>query len=268
MSINQPIAPGSYAVVDLEFLFDREAHSRFMVGEEDQSKSKVRWPFRHVVAASVMILRAVDESGSRRLEVEQFRTFGRPEQTEREIVQGVFTILSDHSAATVVTWGGEMTDLPVLRAAALTYGLRVSPQLHAKEIHYRQPPRRHLDLALAVKGNAEFVHMRELAMRTGIPAKIALKAYDVGMAAERARWSVVKEQAEADVITTALLLGRHLYATGAIDSSAWGTDSAIVMAIQRTHEHRGYAALFKAWIEGRSAATLNEACRDQLRLAA
>lgn len=268
MSINEPVLPDTYAVFDLEFLFDREAHGRFMEGENDQSKCKVRWPFRHVIAASVMIVRVVRDNGIRRLEVQRFRTFGRPEQTESEIVSSLFDVLAEFPSAAAVTWGGERTDLPVLRAAALTHGLRLPPQLHAKEIHFRQPPRRHLDLAIGVKGNAEFVHMREFAMRVGIPAKIALKAHEIGLAAEHGKWSVVKEQAEIDTIGTALLLGRHLYVTSAVDGSTWGTDSAIIMAVQRTHQHRTYAATLSAWLDGRAATTLNDACSDQLGLAA
>lgn len=204
-----------------------------------------------------MIVRVVRENGTRRLEVERFRTFGRPEQTESEIVSSLFGVLAEFSSAAAVSWGGERTDLPVLRAAALTHGLRLPLQLHAKEIHYRQPPRRHLDLAISVKGNAEFVHMRECAMRVGIPAKIALKAHEVGLAAERGKWSLVKEQAKIDTISAALLLGRHLYATNAVGGSIWGTDSAIVMAVQRTHQHRSYAATLSAWLAGRAATTLN-----------
>lgn len=259
---------GTYAVIDLEFLFDRDAHARYMEGEREDANPKIRWPFRHVVAASAMILMITGEPGGRQLEVAQFRTFGRPEQSEREIVSSLFELLAEHPDATVVTWGGERQDLAVLRAAALAHGLRLPPQLHAKAIHYRQPPRRHLDLAIAVKGNAEFVHLAELAMRATIPCKVKMKAHEVGQAAERGRWSEVKEQAEIDVIATALMLGRFLYSTGEIDGSAWSADSAIGYAVLRSHFYRGYAEPIQAWLDGRGLTALKEATAEQVDLAA
>lgn len=44
MSMNEPLLPDTYAVFDLEFLFDREAHARFMEGENDQSRTKCDGP--------------------------------------------------------------------------------------------------------------------------------------------------------------------------------------------------------------------------------
>lgn len=262
-------SPGdTYAVIDLEYLFDREAHARYLEGEREDAKPKIRWPFRHVVAASIMLLRVTGDAGGRQLEVVQFRTFGRPEQSEHEIVGSLFDQLLEHPSATVVTWGGEGQDLAVLRAAALAHGLRLPAQLHAKAIHYRQPPRRHLDLAIAVKGNAEYVHLAELAMRASIPCKVKMKAHEVGKAAERGRWSEVKEQAEIDVIATALMLGRFLFATGEIDGSAWSADAAIGYSVLRSHFYRAYAKPIQTWLDARGSSTLRLALPDDLDLAA
>lgn len=248
--------PTTYIVFDLEFIFDREGHARFMQDEPVGTTRSILWPFKHVVTASAMVVRVTSDEGERRLSVERFQTFGRPEQDEREIVGRLFGMIEDEPHAVVVTWGGAAMDLPVLRAAALNHGLRLPTQLHGSARHYRQPERRHLDLGISLKGDAKYVHLAEIALRIGVPTKMAMGANEVGAAAERGKWSLVKEQAEADTITTALLLGRHLISIGAVDSTAWGTDSAIVLPVLLSHQHRSYAATLRTWLDGRSNATI------------
>lgn len=255
--------PTTYIVFDLEYLFDREGYARFMQGEPADTKRSILWPFKHVVAASALVLRVGSDEGERRLSLERFQTFGRPEHDEREIVRRLFALIDDEPDAAVVTWGGAAMDLPVLRAAALTHGFRLPPQLHGPARHYRQPERRHLDLGISLKGDAPYVHLAEIALRTGIPAKMAMAANEVGHAAERGKWSVVKEQAEADTVTTALLLSRHLISIGAVDMTTWGTDSAVVLPVLLSHQHRSYASTLRTWLEGRSRATFRS-----MRLAA
>lgn len=266
---NLTSAGDTFLVFDLEFSFDREAHSRYLERERDDANPRIRWPFHHVAAASAMMLTTSGAAGARQIEVVSFRTFARDEMTEREIVAKLFEVIAElPENTTVVTYGGQSKDCAVLRAAAITHGLQLPLQLHARAIHYNQPLRRHLDLAIAVKGDAPFVHMTEIAARAGIPCKLGLKAHEVGQAAERGRWSEVKAHVEMDVITCALLLGRHLYSTSVIDASAWAADSAIGYAVLRSHAHRDYASSIEAWLAGRGAATMNERLKVELAIAA
>lgn len=262
-------SPGdTFVVFDLEFIFDREAHARYMDRERDDASPKIRWPFHHVAAASVMVLTVSALAGGQQMEMSTFQTFGRPEMTECEIVAKLFEVIAElPEDTTVVSWGGQSKDCAVLRAAAITHGLRLPLQLHARAIHYKQPLRRHLDLAIGIKGDAGYVHMSEIAARAGIPCKLGLKAHEVGEAAERGRWSDVKAHVEMDVITCALLLGRHLHSTSVIDS-AWAADSAIGYAVLRSHAHREYSGSIKAWLGRRGSTTMTECLMAELAQAA
>jgi hypothetical protein len=204
--MSRPTSTGAYVVADLEFIFDREAHARYMEGERDDADAKIGWPFKRVVAASAMALATTGEVGERQFEVVRFDTFGRPEHDERGIVTALFACLHERPDATLVTWAGEFMDLPVLRTAALEHGLRLPAQLQSGAPHLQQRRRRHLDLCISSRGGAKPVHLAEFAIRLGVPAKLAMKAVEVGRAAEQGKWSEVKAQAESDVVTTALLL--------------------------------------------------------------
>lgn len=254
----------TYAVIDLEFLFDREAHARYMDREEEGANPKIRWPFRHVVAAAAMIIRTVGEEGGRKLEVERFRTFGRPEMSECEILQALFDLMWDYPDATLMTWGGDFADVAILRAGALTHGLRLPPQLHPRTGRRPQAHPGHIDLSNVIREKSVPCHMTEVAARLGIPCKTGLKAHEVGLAAERGRWSQVKEQAEIDVIAAALILGRLLFSIGKIDGSAWSADAEIGYAVLRSHSYRDYGTSIKAWLEARGDQTLQRAYAEQL----
>lgn len=268
MSTSRPTSSGNYVVVDLEFLFDREAHARYMEGERDEADAKVGWSFKRVVAAAAMALTTTGEAGERQLEVVRFDTFGRPEHDERAIVAALFAFLQERPDAVLVTWGGEFMDLPVLRTAALEHGLRLPVQLQSGAPYLQQPRRRHLDLCISSRGGAKPVHLVEYAIRLGVPAKLAMKAVDVGRAAEQGKWSELKAQAESDVVTTALILGRHLYATCELDGSILGADTAIARRVVGSHAHRAFTEDLRLWLEGRTSAALRQAFADYDRLAA
>jgi hypothetical protein len=159
-------------------------------------------------------------------------------------------------------------DLPVLRTAALEHGLRLPAQLQSGAPHLQQRRRRHLDLCISSRGGAKPVHLAEFAIRLGVPAKLAMKAVEVGRAAEQGKWSEVKAQAESDVVTTALLLGRHLYATGELDGSILGADTAIARSVVGSHAHRAFTEDLRFWLEGRTSAALRQAFAEHERLAA
>ena len=47
----------AYIVVDLEFLFDRDAHRAYLVSEGATAEKSIRWPFHQVAAASWLTMR-------------------------------------------------------------------------------------------------------------------------------------------------------------------------------------------------------------------
>jgi len=215
----------SYVVIDIESAVTDEAgHARYLEMErwtprkddthsrrgykrhEDPLKTP-RWPFQTLLTASLMVL--VEHDGGN-LEVSRFVTLSAPDHDEREIVEGVFSVLAETPAQTeLVSWNGAWHDLPLLKLAALKHGACLP-----KEWKWmcwggegRVP---HIDLARLLTGGGKMkpVHMSEYAAALDIPAKLSAAPYAVARLVAQERWDLVQEVCEGDVITTALLLAR------------------------------------------------------------
>jgi len=244
--LRDPKSTTQFLVLDLEYLYDQHAHQTYVVMDE-QGQAKIRWPFCRIVAASWLPI-TFDPNAPAAPIVGTLTSIARPEYGEPAIVSSLFKLLEENPDMVLCTYGGEYKDLPALRRAALDTDLCLPKQLK----HGRVIEQVHLDLSDAIKGKAVPVHLPEIAASLGVPCKTSLSSKAVGFAAQAGSWDVVKAQAEQDVITTAILLCRHLASNRMIASSGLACDIAIAKAVIETHNHLPFVSEFLTkWRNGR-----------------
>ena len=199
-----------YLVLDLEFRYDRGRHSGYRAAEGRGAEPMVRWPFHRISCASWMPLTYIP--GENRMAFGEIQAISEREHDETAIISAVFDALKCRADAALVTWGGERKDLPALRRSAAEFGFVLPDTL----LDLNPFSNSRIDLCHEVAGRAAFVHLPEYAYATGLPCKPA-KSKDVGHFAENSDWANVEDQCRADVITTALVLLRHLASRGEIE---------------------------------------------------
>jgi len=235
-----------YVVLDLEFVYDRQAHDTYVVMDE-LGQAKIRWPFCRVVAAAWLPISFDPQQPSAPV-VGELVSVGRPEIGEAEIVAKLCAYLEEHPECVVVTWGGSYKDLPVLCRAAADTDLCLPKQIR----QCWSPEQVHLDLSDAVKGKAVPMHLPEYAASLAIPAKTGLSSKAVGFAAEAGEWDIVRPRAEEDVVTTAILLGRYLASNRMIACTGLSCDLAIAKSVNATHSHLPFVSEYLSkWRNGR-----------------
>lgn len=205
-----PAVRTHHIILDLEYLADLALYDRYR--RRDPRPAPCRWPFRRVASASVM---AVSIEGGI-WEVESFRSFVGPD--ERALVSELFDWIIERPAYGITTWSGAAEDFPILKTAAMSWGVKLPRQLRHNErdrIGFL-----HTDLALVLKaGSGQFVHQTELATRLGLPAKMAGSAGQVPHHVARNEFEKIAWISECDVLTTSLLLASHLATLGQVMSS-------------------------------------------------
>lgn len=172
-------------------------------GDEDPLTT-ARWPFQQIVTAVIMKCTMADGN----ISPIELITLSAPDYDEREILEGIFSILkrTPASQAEIVTYGGADHDIPLLIARAMRHGLTL-PQGWSKLAFGGRGPAPQLDLLRILTGGTKLklVHMSEFAAMLDIPAKIKGRASSVEYHIRAKDWDSVQEMCEVDVITTALL---------------------------------------------------------------
>ena len=198
-----------FIVLDVETLNDTRLYHRYFT--RDPRPAPLRWPFRRVIAASVMSI--VVENGV--WQVDAFQSFAA--EDDRTVITSLFKWIIERPDHRVVTWGGASEDLPLFKTAAMEYGLTLPRQLRHNERDHQGWL--HLDLALLLKaGSGTFVHQSELAARLGLPSKMAGNAGQVPYLIDEGRVHECAAISEVDVLLTSLLLAGHLVSTGEVKS--------------------------------------------------
>lgn len=202
--------PNHFVIFDVEYCADRHLYDRYC--RIDPDPARCRWPFRRVVSVSAMSVSVNDGLW----EVEDFQSFVNP--NERENVRAFFDWIIKRPMHRAVTWSGAAEDLPILKTAALEFGFTLPRQLRQNE-RDRQGFM-HLDLALIMKaGSGSHIHMLELAIRLGLPAKLAGSAGQVPHLVAERNFEAVGWISDCDVLTCSLLLASHLTTLGQVMSS-------------------------------------------------
>ena len=236
-----------FLVFDIEYLYDREGqrradrhvadprkgacdHSADRVGSANKNeKPDVKWPFHRIGCISAMTLAVVPASG---LAVEGFETWSRPEMAEADVVRGFASFIEASGEAMPVTWGGEFKDLPALLAVAMREGFALPASLSGGHWQHAR-----LDLSDQLRSKAKPVHLNEYAHAQGLPAKL-MAPWELGEAAERGKWTAIREHCECDVTVTAMLLARWLLTTGIIRAERAAIDASIADAVAASRPYR------------------------------
>lgn len=236
-----------FLVFDIEYLYDREGQRRAdrhaadpRTGECDQAadrvgsaregdKSDVKWPFHRIGCISAMTIAVLPTSG---IAVERFKTWSRPEMTEAHVVRSFASFVESSGEAMPVTWGGEFKDIPALLAVAMREGIALPPSISGGHWQHAR-----LDLSDQLRSKAKAPHLNEYAHAQGLPAKL-MAPWELGDAAERGKWTAIREHCECDVTVTAMLLARWLLATGVIRGDRAAIDKAIADAVTKARPYR------------------------------
>ena len=198
-----------YIILDLETLADTRLYDRYRRG--DPRPAPCRWPFRRVVAATVM---AVTIAGGV-WQVDDFRSFANANDA---LIGGqLFAWFVERSDHRLCTFGGLNEDIPILKTLAMEAGLKLPRQL--RHMERDRLGFVHVDLAVVLRAGAgQYPHMTELSTRLGLPSKMAGSAGQVPHLVAEGRCAEVAAVSEVDVLTTALLLAGHLVTLGQVAS--------------------------------------------------
>ena len=198
-----------YIILDLETLADTHLYERYR--RSDSRPAPMRWPFRRVVAATVMAVTV--ENGV--WEVDDFRSF--TDTNDFVLARKLFNWFNERPRHRLCTFGGLNEDIPVLKTLAMENGLKLPPQL--RHMEKDRLGFLHTDLAVVLRAGAgQFPHMTELSTRLGLPSKMAGSAGQVPYMVAEGRHQEAAAISEVDVLTTACLLASHLSTLGEVIS--------------------------------------------------
>lgn len=249
LTAKQEGAPSArrYIVYDAEYKWDRSAHDAYKVAEGKDAEQDTRWPFHRIAAVSWLTL--TFHSG------EAIPTIGDPivmtaeDASEEDMVAALFDALNLTPDARLVTWGGEVKDLAVLRRCAGSYDWLLPRQL----IDLSPYADERLDLCSEVSVRAKLVHLPEYAMAVGVPGKPS-PSRSIGQLVENGRWTEVRDQVLADVLATAVLAIRHLTSRGEVRCNRQDTQLAIAEAASATLPASAFVKrTFLPWARGQKA---------------
>lgn len=221
-----------FAILDLETMDDTHLYHRYRRG--DRRAASCRWPFRRIVAASVMTVTV--ENGI--WQVDDFRSF--IDGNDAVLARKLFGWFIERPDYRLCTYGGLNEDIPVLKTVAMENGLKLPRQL--RHLERDRHGFLHLDLAVVLRAGAgQFAHLTELTTRLGLPSKMAGSAGQVPHMVAAGRQADCAEIAEVDVLSTGLLLAAHLASLGevcSLQASYYATMRAVRDRRPRASYHR------------------------------
>ena len=243
----------TYIVADFEYGYDWDRHNGYSVAEGADAEEKIRWPFHRVAAASWCVMRF--KRGSDTPEIQGPVVLSADDHSEKEMVSAFFDALDQEPGAVLVTWGGEHKDLAVLRRTAGEFDLIMPHQLR----ELSPVSDRRIDLCVAVSIRAESVHLPEYAAACSIPAKPS-PSKTIGELVEKGKWGDVEEQVLADVMTTAIIMLRHLKSHGLVRCAIPACSLALANAAANANPDSEFLRrTFKPWAQLKDS-TANYTC--------
>ncbi|MEH6790641.1 hypothetical protein [Parasphingorhabdus sp.] len=243
----------TYIVADFEYGYDRDRYNGYRTAEGTDAEKKIRWPFHRIAAASWCVMRF--KQGSDAPEIEGPVVLSADDHSEKEMVSAFFDALDEEPGAVLVTWGGEHKDLAVLRRTAGELDLIMPGQLR----DLSPISDRRIDLCGAVSIRTESVHLPEYAAACSIPAKPS-PSKSIGDLVEKGKWEDVEEQVLADVMTTAIIMLRHLKSHGLIRCAIPACSLALANAATSANPDSEFLRrTFKPWAQLKDS-TANYTC--------
>ncbi|MCE7797360.1 hypothetical protein LWE61_12420 [Sphingobium sufflavum] len=219
---NTPIdqKPRKYIVLDLESaVLDDVGHRRYQVMErwrpqrgqpsrrnykrsEDPLQTP-RWPFQSIVTISAMVMIEHPDGG---IGMTSFETWSAAVFDELGMMQGLLDLLCQNPGAEIISWGGAMHDLCMIRMAVMRLGLTLPTAWRWLAFGYSRDAR-HLDLQQVVTGGFKMkpIHQAEVLAALNLPGKITAAPFAIARLIYARNWKAVREACECDVISTALM---------------------------------------------------------------
>ena len=131
---------------------------------------------------------------------------------EAEVVEQFFDFVRRRPSHVALGYGSIATDLPILRLAAMTAGSRLPDQLIDQPGKW---DRKHLDLALAIKGRGRtWVHLSQLLIRLGVPLPLLTSKAEAPLPESAGDWFAVRDHVELDTLLLALAHASWLVSIG------------------------------------------------------
>jgi len=184
-----------------------------------------RQPFHQVVAISYAHLNKEPGEQGEELVIRRIATGGETSSTERELIEGFFSMLTQR-APQLVSFNGRGFDVPVLKYRAMVHGISC-PRWFSEGDRYnnydaRYSQRYHLDLLEAFSdfGASARCSLHEVASAFGIPGKLDTSGGDVLELFIAGEIDAIRNYCETDVCATTLLLIRQLHFQGALSDGA------------------------------------------------
>ena len=131
---------------------------------------------------------------------------------EAEVVEQFIDFVRRRPDHIALGYGSIATDLPILRLAAMTAGLRLPEQLIDQPGKW---DRKHLDLALAIKGRGRtWVHLSQLLIRLGVPLALLAGKAEAQLPESADDWAAMRDHVELDTLLLSLAHTSWLVSVG------------------------------------------------------
>lgn len=198
----------SYIAFDCEFAWRADWHAAHL--SMDASSQRRSVAVREITAIAAYAY-TVDSDGA--LTIDTLTSWNQHDWGgEAEVVEQLFDFVRRRPQHIALGYGSIATDLPVLRLAAMTAGLRLPQQL------IDQPgawDRKHLDLALAIKGRGRtWVHLSQLLIRIGVPLALVAGKAEAPLPDSDGEWRSLRDHVELDTLLLALAHTSWLVSAG------------------------------------------------------
>ncbi|MDQ6963952.1 MAG: 3'-5' exonuclease [Mariprofundales bacterium] len=203
----------------------RQALREYFLDKTDGRNDFPRQPFHQVVAISyAQLSREPGEQGDE-LVIRRIATGGSSESSERELLEGFFTMITQRTPQ-LVSFNGRGFDIPVLKYRAMAHGLSCPRWFNAGDRYNnydaRYSQQYHLDLLELFSdfGASARCSLHEIASLFAIPGKLETSGGDVLELFLTNRVDEIRNYCETDVCSTMLLLLRALHFQGKLSDGA------------------------------------------------
>lgn len=199
----------SYIAFDCEFAWRADWHAAHL--SMDPSSQRRSVSVKEVIAISAYAY-TIETDGA--LTIDALASWTQHDWGgEADVVEQFFDFVRRRPNHIALGYGSIATDLPILRLASMTAGLRLPDQLIDQPGKW---DRKHLDLALAIKGRGRtWVHLSQLLIRLGVPLALLARKAEAQLPQGADDWSALREHVELDTILLSLAHASWLVSVGA-----------------------------------------------------
>ena len=199
----------SYIAFDCEFAWRADWHAAHLSMDPSSQRRSISVKEVIAIAAYAYTIDADGALGIDALASWTQRDWGG----EAEVVEQFFDFVRRRPSHVALGYGSIATDLPILRLAAMTAGLRLPNQLIDQPGKW---DRKHLDLALAIKGRGRtWVHLSQLLIRLGVPLALLASKAEAPLPESADDWSAMRDHVELDTLLLSLAHTSWLVSVGA-----------------------------------------------------